>query len=332
MLRTPVSPRYASSFGDDLTPARAWGGCATGPRPTTFVEAPRLSSYLGVSVVLATEAFQWTGSFKFRAAYNVATHIREPAVIAASSGNFGQALALACSMIGKRCTIVMPHTSARVKIEAVRAHGAEIDLVDVTVTSRASRVAQLSADSPTAYVASSHDDPLVIQGNASLGRELGAYNRLSRPFDAVLVPVGGGGLAAGVLTGLRDTRSATPVWCIEPAIANDFAQSLAAGRIVTLNAEPATIADGARNVHVGQHPWAILSGGAAGALVVSEDAIRESVRLLFALANVKAEPTGALALAGLVTHRDQFRGGCVCCVVSGGNVDPALYGQMLAEC
>src|SRR5438270_2546136 len=165
-------------------------------RPTTIIEAPRLSRRLGCEVVIASETFQWTGSFKFRAAYNVALNVPNERLIAASSGNFGQALAYACKLTGKRCTIVMPDDSAKVKIDGVREYGATVDLIDVRKVSRAERVQQLAAGAGDAYVASPYDDPLVIEGNSSLGDELRANGR---QFDAIIVNVGGGGLISGIL-------------------------------------------------------------------------------------------------------------------------------------
>src|SRR5713226_848577 len=112
-------------------------------RKTTFIEAPRLARRLGVELTIASETFQHTGSFKFRAAYNVASKVTERKIIAASSGNFGQAMAYACSLLGKSCIIVMPSTSAQVKIDAVREYGGAVDLTDVKVKGRAERVAEL---------------------------------------------------------------------------------------------------------------------------------------------------------------------------------------------
>ena len=129
------------------------------PRPTTIVEAPRLAAHLGIDVFLATETFQRTGSFKFRAAFNLVANIPHPHVITASSGNFGQAVAYACKLFGKRSTIVMPANSARVKVDAVLSHGGRVDLVDTTKVKRADRVAQLAAEHPEAYIASAYDDP-----------------------------------------------------------------------------------------------------------------------------------------------------------------------------
>src|SRR5215210_2271340 len=169
-------------------------------RATTIIEALRLSRRLGVDVTIASETFQHTGSFKFRAAYNLASKVTEREIITASSGNFGQAMAYACKLLGKSCTIVMPATSAQVKVDAVREHGGIVDLIDVKSKGRAARVAELAHENPAAYVASAYDDPLVIEGNASLGAELAAFDRR---FDFILAPVGGGGLTSGIIKGIR---------------------------------------------------------------------------------------------------------------------------------
>src|SRR5689334_7988337 len=111
-------------------PTATSSSTAIEPRPTTFISPIRLSDALGIRVTLAAETFQHTGSFKFRAAHRVATSIPNSAVIAVSSGNFGQAMALACQLTGKRCTVVMPNNSAQVKVDAVRSYGATTDLID----------------------------------------------------------------------------------------------------------------------------------------------------------------------------------------------------------
>jgi threonine dehydratase len=296
-------------------------------RPTTFIEAPRLARRLGVQLTLASETFQHTGSFKFRAAYHLAASVPQRHIIAASSGNFGQALAFACQRLGKSCTIVMPDTSALVKVEAVREFGGAVDFIDVKTKSRQARVAELAREFTDAYVASAYDDPLVIEGNATLGLELAA---VQRPFEFVLAPVGGGGLTAGLITGLRQGGRQSRVVVAEPLLANDAARSLRAGRIVANETEPQTLADGVRTVSVGQHNWAVLRDGVAGIVEVSEASIAEGVRLLFTLANLKAEPTGALSIAALLTAPEKFRGRSVCCVISGGNVDAEVFRKILA--
>lgn len=297
-------------------------------RPTTIIQAPRLARHLGVELTIATETFQFTGSFKLRAAYHLAAKVSQQQIITASSGNYGQAMAYSCRLLGKSCTIVMPATSAQVKIDAVREFGGTVDLIDVREISRAARVANLAAANPDAYVASAYDDPLVIEGNASLGAELAA---LAGPFDYVIAPVGGGGLTSGLIKGLREAASPVRVVGAEPLMANDAARSLRAGHIVANEREPQTIADGARTVSVGQHNWAILESGLAHIVEVPEENIRAGVRLLFGLANLKAEPTGALAIGALMTEPERFRDLRVCCVISGGNVDAEVYREILAE-
>lgn len=297
-------------------------------RPTTIVRAPRLSERLGLDLVIASETFQMTGSFKFRAAYRLAKSVEATRIIAASSGNFGQALACACKLVGKKCTIVMPATSSAVKVEAVRSWGGEVDMIDTARVSRADRVAVLAAADPSAYIASAYDDDYVIAGNSTLGTELTQLNPLP---DIFVVPVGGGGLSSGVIAGLRSAGVTTPVFGAEPAMANDAARSLAAGHIIKNEGEPPTIADGARTVSLGTRNWEILKDGLAGIVEVTEEQIAEAVRLLFHLANLKAEPTGALAVGALLAAPERFAGQRVCCVVSGGNVDAALYAQLISR-
>ena len=294
----------------------------TPPRPTTIVDAPRLSKKLGVDLVLASETLQYTGSFKFRAAYNVASNVKQAHIITASSGNFGQAMAYACSLFGKRCTVVMPTVAPKIKVDAVREYGAEVDLIDVKKKGRLERIGELAKEFPHAYVASPYDDALVIEGNAGLAKELFA-------LDFIVAPIGGGGLTSGLVKAVERSGKKIDVLAAEPLLSNDAAQSFRAGHIVAIADESSTIADGARVLRIGDRNWEILSQGLTAVIEVTEDQIREGVRLLFALANLKAEPTGALALGAVLAQPDRFRGKRVCCVISGGNADPALYAELI---
>jgi len=293
-------------------------------RRTTMIESLRLRTSLAINVTIASETFQHTGSFKFRAAYNLARTVPNDLLITASSGNFGQALAYAATMLSKRSIIVMPDNSAQVKVAAVREFGGIVEMVTTTVKSRAARVRELADEHPDAYVASAYDDPLVIEGNATLGVELAAYD-----FDVITVPIGGGGLSSGLIKGLRGAGSKTRVVGVEPAIANDAARSLKSGAIEVNSAEPQTIADGVRTVSVGKHNWAILKDELHSIIEVSEDNIKDATRKLMWLANLKAEPTGGVALAALLANPDMFTGQNVCCIVSGGNVDPEVLKEIL---
>jgi threonine dehydratase len=292
---------------------------------TKILSFPDLDRLLSAEVFLASELGQRTGSFKFRAAWNLVQNVAAPRFIAASSGNFGQALACAAQLQGRGCTVVMPTNSARVKIDAVRSYGATVELVDVSVKSRAERVGELSSVDPGAYVASAYDCPWVIGGNASLGRELAA---IGLDLDMIVAPVGGGGLSSGIVTGLCGAEDSTPVWGSEPLVANDAARSLRAGRLLRNESEPQTIADGARTVSLGRRNWDILSQAMPGIFEVTEEAIRKSMRILAGL-GLRVEPTGAVSLASALEQPESFKGRRCCFVLSGGNVDPGLYKQLI---
>lgn len=295
-------------------------------RPTTFIESVKLRDYLGLDITIATETFQHTGSFKFRAAYNLALSVPNDEILTASSGNFGQALAYACKLLNKKCTVVMPVTSAQVKIDAVRGYDARVDLVDTKVVGRNERVEQLAVEMPNAYRASAYDDQHVIDGNSTLGDELSA-----KDFDVVIVPIGGGGLISGTITGLCRNGNKANVYGAEPLLGNDASRSLKAGKIVANENEPLTIADGARTISLGKLNWPIIQSSVADIIEVSDEKISEAVRLYFELANLKSEPTGALSLGAVLEDSGRFEGQKVCLVVSGGNVDPEIYLRLIGS-
>jgi len=293
-------------------------------RPTTFIESSKLRDRLGLDVTIASEAFQHTGSFKFRAAYNVALNVPNDSILTASSGNFGQAMAYAAKLTGKKCTVVMPESSAQVKIDAVRSFGATADLIDVANVGRIERVARLAEQMPGAYVASPYDDQMVIDGNSTLGDEL-----MGKSFDAVIVPVGGGGLISGIITPFRRNGEKAEVIGAEPLLGNDGARSFRSGELVANESEPKTIADGARTVSLGKLNWAIIKDGAKDFIEVSDEKIAEAVRMYFGSANLKCEPTGALALGAILEDPSRFENKRVCVIVSGGNVDPGVYRTLI---
>jgi threonine dehydratase len=295
-------------------------------RPTTFIDSVKLRDQLGLDITIAAEAFQHTGSFKFRAAYNLALNVPNDSLLTASSGNFGQALAYASKLLGKKCTVIMPETSAQVKIEAVRSFGATVDLIDISKVSRNERVDQLRSEMPDAYYASPYDDQFVINGNSTLGNELA-----DRGFDFVIVPIGGGGLISGVVKGMSRSGSKTVVVGAEPLLGNDAARSLREGRIVKNEAEPMTLADGARTVSVGDLNWPIIRDNVKEIIEVSEEKIAEAVRLHFQFANLKCEPTAALSLGAILDNRERWKDKKVCVIVTGGNVDAPLFAKLIAN-
>jgi threonine dehydratase len=293
--------------------------------PTLFLAAQRLSEQLGCEITIASETFQHTGSFKFRAAYNLLTSVPQRDIIAFSSGNFGQAIAYASKLLGKRCTVVMPETSAQVKIAAVRSYGGTVDLIDVKKISRAERVAQLLAVNPDAFRAQAYDDYRVIAGNSTLGQEIFAHDN----FDMVVVPIGGGGLASGIVLARDHIGSRAEIIGAEPLPGNDAARSLRSGQIISNEQEPATIADGARTVSLGQLNWEILRPGLTDIIEVPDMLTLQALRNCFLDNNLKVDPTGALALAALLTQPQRCKGRRICCIISGGNVDPTVYARAI---
>lgn len=294
-------------------------------RPTLLLPNQILSERLGCAVTIASETFQYTGSFKFRAAYNLLSSIPNQRVVAASSGNFGQAVAYASKLLGKTCTVVMPVTSAQVKIDAVKSYGGFVDLIDVRETSRAERVQQLLAEQLGAFQAQAYDDYRVVAGNSTLGKEIFS----AEDFDVLIVPVGGGGLSSGQILARDHLNARTEIIGAEPLPGNDAARSLHSGQLIANEQEPATVADGARTISLGKLNWEILQRGIVDIIEVPDELTLEALRQYFQYANLKVEPTGALSLGALLAHPERFSGKRVCCIVSGGNVDPAVYAQAL---
>ena len=304
-----------------------WKSLPSHIRPTTLLPCPcpALSDRLRCEVTIATETFQYTGSFKFRAAYNLLASIPQDEVVAASSGNFGQAVAYASKLLGKHCTIVMPDTSAQVKVAAVQSYEGIADLIDVQTISRAERVAQLLADRPNAFQAQAYDDYRVVAGNSTLGKEIvQAAN-----FDIIIVPVGGGGLSSGIVIARDYMNATTKIIGAEPLLGNDAAQSLRSGQLQQNEHEPATIADGARTISLGKLNWEILQSGLFDIIEVSDELIHKAVQHCFRYVNLKVEPTGGLSIGAIFAQPERFAGKRVCCIVSGGNVDPATYANII---
>jgi threonine dehydratase len=219
----------------------------------------------------------------------------------------------------------MPAQSAQVKIEAVRSAGAAVELIDTAKITRAQRVEQLQEHDPKAQAVSPYDDPYVIAGNGSLAAELFARETP----DCIIAPVGGGGLSSGMVVARDFLGVSCPVLGAEPALANDAARSLREGKLCRNALEPDTLCDGARTLSLGKLNFEILREGLSGVIEVEEAQIARAVKMLFELANLKAEPTGALSVAALLQSPPRFAGKRVACLVSGGNADNAVFTRLL---
>jgi threonine dehydratase len=288
------------------------------------------ATLLGRDVWLKPENLQQIGAFKVRGATNVLAQLpesaREHGVVAYSSGNHAQAVAYAARQAGVSALIVIDDTAPQLKIDATRAWGAEV--VTVPLPDR-QRVAEKLAAERGATLVPPFDHPGVIAGQGTIGLEI--LEDLP-DADVVLVPVSGGGLAAGIGVAIKALRPETAVFGVEPEIAGDAAASLAAGHLVHWPIEDRikTIADGLR-AEPSELTFAHLQSVLDGILTVSEAEIRTTVGVLARQARLVAEPSGAVATAAALFRADKLPGGKVVTVISGGNIEPALLAEILTE-
>jgi threonine dehydratase len=274
------------------------------------------------------ECLQRGGSFKLRGATNRLMLLDEGArargVVAFSSGNHAQGVALAARRLGMKATIVMPSDAPRVKIEATRSAGAEIVFFDRATESREEIGARLAAERG-AILVPSFDDVDVIEGQGSVGVEI--REQLGRAPPMVVVPCGGGGLSGGIALALPESQ----VIVVEPAGWDDMTRSLAGGTIVPVE-EPAppTRCDALQTKLVSPLTFAALRDAGARGLAVSEDEVAAAMAFAFRHLRIVAEPGGAVALAALLSGRIEAPEGSVV-VVSGGNVDPLVFAKTLGD-
>lgn len=298
--------------------------------PTPILTCRSLAERLSLDrLYLKPECLQRTGSFKFRGAYTkihrVAPTLGGRGVVTYSSGNHGQAVALAAALHGVPAAIVMPEDAVQAKVDAARAYGAEVWLAGHTSLERLVVAEEIVKDRGWEMIPP-FDDPDIISGQATVGLEIA---REAPDTDAVLVPVGGGGLAAGIALALAEKLPHARVWGVEPEGADDARRSLEAGALVTLD-RPSTLADGLRTSRVGAANFEILRSRAAGVVTVSEGAIMAAVRLLLLRAKLVVEPSGAVGMGALLEERIAgLRRPTL--VLSGGNVSPETLSRCLAE-
>ncbi|HEY8868231.1 MAG TPA: threonine/serine dehydratase [Candidatus Limnocylindrales bacterium] len=286
---------------------------------------------------LKAESLQPIGAFKIRGAYNAIASLsaeeRARGVVAHSSGNHGQGVARAGRLLGARVVVVMPSDAPAMKRARVEADGAEIVTVGPAADERAAMADRLAREQGLILV-DPFDDDRVIAGQGTVGLEIA---EALPDLAAVLVPIGGGGLASGVCVAVKSLRPGARVVGVEPELAADARESLAAGRIVTWGADRVsrTIADGTRTQALGRRTFAHLARFLDDVVTVSETEIAAAVRLAAEESRLVVEPSGALSIAAL-RWRAREAGveavdGSVVAVVSGGNVDPARYRELLGS-
>jgi len=295
---------------------------------TPVLTSRSLDSSVGATVFLKCENFQRMGAFKFRGAFNALSSLDETArargVIAFSSGNHAQAVALAARLLGIRPTIVMPRDAPAAKLEATVGYGGRVVTYDRYSESREA-IAQRLAEDSGGTVIPPFDHPDVIAGQGTAAAELIAE---CGPLDSLFVPLGGGGLLAGSLLAAQALLPACKVYGVEPEAGNDGQQSLRQGTIVRIDV-PRTIADGAQTQSLGRLTFEIIRGGAADILTATDGELVECMRFLAERMKIVAEPTGCLGLAAARAQRAQLAGQRVGIILSGGNVDAARFAALL---
>jgi threonine dehydratase len=323
-LGSPVD-LHVSTFDDVRAAAGRIAGVA---HRTPVLHSRLLDELLGAEVFFKCENLQRAGAFKFRGAFNALSRLtpaqRQAGVMAYSSGNHAQAVALAGSLLGIPATILMPHDAAAGKVEATARYGGRIVRYDRYREDRQALSATL-ADEGGLTLVPPFDHPDVLAGQGTVAKEL--LEEVG-DLDALFVPLGGGGLLSGSILSARALSPGCAVYGVEPEAGDDGRQSLRAGHIVTIGT-PTTIADGAQTQSLGRYPFEIIRGGAADVLAVPDADLVEGMRLVARYLKLIVEPTGCLGLAGLRAQKARNPKTRVGVILSGGNIEPEGFAALV---
>jgi threonine dehydratase len=315
----------AVTFDDVREAAAGLAGIAV---RTPLVEAPFLSRQVGHRVALKAEFLQPIGAFKIRGAMNAALRldpsVRARGLVTSSSGNHGQAIAFAGRHFGVRAVVVMPESAPAVKADGVRRLGGEVVFAGKTRSFEQMERAERIAREEGLALIPPYDHPDVIAGQGSCGLEIVEE---MPDVSLVLSPVSGGGLLAGTCLSVRGLRPEAQVVAVEPAGAAKLTAALAAGHPVRLP-RVETMADGLQTPAIGEITFPIIRELVSGVVQVSEEEIAEAVRLLHAELGLRVEPSGAVTVAALRSGK-VAPDGPVAAILSGGNVDPALFERLV---
>ncbi|WP_348699119.1 threo-3-hydroxy-L-aspartate ammonia-lyase [Duganella fentianensis] len=322
-MSTPNLPTYA----DVQAAAARIDGYA---HRTPVMTSRTANAEFGAEVFFKCENLQRMGAFKFRGAYNALARFdaaqRRAGVVAFSSGNHAQAIALSARLMGIPATIVMPQDAPAAKVAATRGYGAEVVLYDRYKEDREEIGRQLARDKGMTLIPP-YDHADVIAGQGTAAKEL--FEEVG-PLDSLFVCLGGGGLLGGSALATRALSPQTRLYGVEPEAGNDGQQSFRSGSIVHIDT-PQTIADGAQTQHLGNLTFPIIRRDVDDILTVSDAELRAAMRFFAERMKIVVEPTGCLGFAAARAMKDQLQGQRVGIILSGGNVDIARYAALLAE-
>lgn len=304
-------------------------------RRTPMLSSPFLDEIAGRRVLIKVECLQHTGSFKFRGAWSAISaldeKVRRRGVIAFSSGNHAQGVAMAAARHDIPAVIIMPEDAPQLKIRNTKALGAEVVLYDRLKEDRDAIGARLAEERGLTLI-KPFDEPQVIAGQGTVGLEIAEQAAAEGVFDAdVIVCCGGGGLSSGIALALEHDAPGLRVRTAEPQGFDDVARSVAAGEIRSNETMSGSICDAIVTPQPGNLTFPILHRLAGPGLVVSDEEALRAMSLAFLRLKVVAEPGGAVALAAALFRTDEIEGDAVICTISGGNVDAELFAEALTR-
>ncbi|MEX0646048.1 MAG: threonine/serine dehydratase [Parvularculaceae bacterium] len=302
---------------------------------TPLLESDMLNERVGGRVLLKAEILQHCGSFKFRGAYNRISQLsaeqKKRGVLAWSSGNHAQGVALAAKLFGAPATIVMPKDAPALKVEKVRHYGAEIVSYDRYTEDREA-IARPLAEKRGLALAPSYDDVDIIEGQGTAALEAAEQAAaMGARLDAFIVPCGGGGLTAGCATILDEVSPQTEVWIAEPEGFDEAWASIKAGKRLTADVTQRTICDAIATPSPGKITFPIMQRLVRGGITLAEDDIGAAMAYAFKYLKLVLEPGGAAALAAVLSGKFDAKKRTVAVILSGGNVDPPLFSTVLAR-
>ena len=321
---------HLPTYDDVLSAAERLGALAV---RTPLIEHPVLNERTAGRVLLKLETLQRVGAFKFRGAYNAISQLDKSrftgGVVACSSGNHAQGVAAAAMICGMDALIVMPQDAPELKVARTKRYGAEVVSYDRETEDRDAIARELCAERNAAFIPP-FDHPAVIAGQGTVGLELmqqaQAMNALP---DAVIAPCSGGGLVTGVALAVKHANPKAEVYAVEPEGFDDLARSLDSGQRERNEKLSGSICDALLAPSPGEITFAIAKEQLAGSVAVSDEEVRAAVRFAFEELKLVVEPGGAVALAAVLSGKVPAFGRTTACVLSGGNIDPALFAEIL---
>lgn len=298
--------------------------------PTPVMTSRSLNEALGAEVFFQCENLQRMGAFKFRGALNALLQFtpeqRQAGVVAFSSGNHAQGVALAAKLLNIPATIVMPLDAPAAKLAATRGYGAQVVTYDRYTEDR-EQIGRELAEQHGLTLIPPYDHPHVIAGQGTAAQALLAQ---TGPLDVLLTPLGGGGLLAGSALAARQLSPGITLYGVEPAAGNDGQQSLRAGKIIRIET-PKTIADGAQTQYLGRYTFPLIQSLVDDILTATDEQLIAEMRFFAERMKMVVEPTGCLGLAAVRADKARFRGKRIGIVISGGNVDISRFSSLLAH-